>query len=235
MMPSFRTAMLAALAALGASLVLRSLSGRWALDPAAALRIRMVSAVRLLLTIAAVLLVLVQVMLAGGALPLPAQVFLWVVGGLLVFPWLGNAVAGLWFLSRLTDAELGDVIVACGHQGRLRGFGVSRLELLADGGRLVFLPYLSVVREPLSVARRNESVGSRLVLERPEWTEHSLRFLRQAAILAPYRDVTAPVSVSLSGSTTAHVELALVRPDAEGPMLRFLEGALERHARALRG
>jgi hypothetical protein len=31
------------------------------------------------------------------------------------------------------------------------------------------------------------------------------------------------------------VELALVRPDAEGPMLRFLEGALERHARALRG
>jgi hypothetical protein len=61
------------------------------------------------------------------------------------------------------------------------------------------------------------------VLQRESWSEEQRRFLLQAAILSPYRDVSCPVSVNISGPH-ANVAISPLRPDA----LELLERSLER-------
>lgn len=209
------------------SLALRSLAHRLSRDAFAAGWARLLAAARIALMLACMGFGLAFAMRLVTPLALPAQAFLWVLGGILVLPWLANGIAGLWFLSRAHDGGLGDRVVACGHSGRIRDFGVTRLELESDGDDRVFLSYLSLARSPISVQKMGRSVGSTLVIERSEWSEDDLRFLRQTAVLAPYRDVTAPVSVEASGSR-ATVSMALVRSEAEAATKRLLLDALER-------
>lgn len=221
----------AAAGALLASVSLRPLLRRLAADPRAAGRVRWVAAARIALVLFAAGFVLVQIMRIGASWSFSVQAFAWAFGGLLALPWLSNGVAGLWFLARAGDAGIGDGIVARGQSGRIRDFGLTLLELESDAERLVCVPYASLLREPFLIKRRGSRVASTLTFEQPEWSEDDLRFVRQAAVLAPYRDVTAPVSVDARGSLLT-LSMALVRPDADVLMKRLLlDGLAQRRTR----
>jgi hypothetical protein len=65
-------------------------------------------------------------------------------------------------------------------------------------------------------------------LRRHGWTEDLTHFVRQAAILAPYRALSAPVHVSRAEDVLT-VQLSLARPGSEMQMRRLLEAALARY------
>ena len=108
---------------------------------------------------------------------------------------------------------------------------VSRIALLEDGGRVVLLPYLPLAWQPLAVAPPAATAAAQIALERDAWSEEQRRFVLQAAILSPYRNVACPVSVSVSGRM-ATVSLSLVRPEALGLVERSLRSALEERERS---
>jgi hypothetical protein len=145
------------------------------------------------------------------------------LGAALLLPWFGNAVAGLWFLLRVGPAKLNGSLAVQGHSGRVRQIGLTRLVLVESGEREVLLPYLGLAWRPLVLSPVAATGASRIVLQRESWSEEQRRFLLQAAILSPYRDVSCPVSVNISGSQ-ANVAISPLRPDA----LELLERSLER-------
>jgi hypothetical protein len=152
------------------------------------------------------------------------------VGAALLLPWFGNAAAGLWFLLRVGPAKLNGSLAVQGHAGRARHIGLTRLLLVESGEREVLLPYLGFAWRPLVLSPVAATSAARIVLQRESWSEDQRRFLLQAAILSPYRDVSCPVSVSISG-LQAQVAISPLRPEALELLERSLRRALEERER----
>jgi hypothetical protein len=206
---------------------LKPLAVRWASEAKWALRVKLLAGARLLLLVLLVLAAFAQLVLSGRGLGAPAQ---WIVCGaaaLCVLPCVINAVAGVWLLSAL-DVAPGIRLVACGHSGRVSGYGLTRLELVTDPGDLVYLPYLAIATRPIVTSRRDATSSTKVSLSRHGWTEDMIQFVRQAAILAPYRALSSPVHVSRAEDVLT-VQLSLARPASEMQMRRLLEAALARY------
>jgi hypothetical protein len=219
------------------ALVAIALTRFWRLPaspPAGGLRAAPVVWLRLALRSAALALALLygaaKAWLASAGLAPSARWWLWGAAALLLLPLLLNTVAGLWFLLRLGPTRLDGWLTVLGHTGRLREVGLSRIALVEEGGRVVLLPYLPLAWQPLAIAPPAATAASRILLERESWSEEQRRFLLQAAVLSPYRDVASPVSVSVSGRV-ASVGISLVRPEAIGLLERALERALDERER----
>jgi hypothetical protein len=210
------------------SWALKPLAARWASEPKWALRVKLLSGARQLLLIFVMLAALVEVVLSSSGLAASAR---WVVGGaaaLCVLPCFVNAMAGLWLLSSFVDVSPGDRLLTCGHSGRVLAYGLTRLELLTDANELVYVPYLAVTTRPIVTSRSGATSRTEVRLNRHDWTEDMIQFVRQAAILAPYRALTSPVHVSREEDVVT-VQLSLARPGSERQMKRLLEAALARY------
>lgn len=164
---------------------------------------------------------------SAGLVP-SARWWLWGAGAVLLLPLFVNSVAGLWFLLRLGPRGLDGSLTALGHTGRVRDVGLTRIALVEEGERVVLLPYLPLAWRPLALAPPATTSASCVLLERESWSEERRGFLRQAAILSPYRDEAYPVSVSISGRV-AKVSISLVRPEALNLLERSLERALDEY------
>jgi hypothetical protein len=208
---------------------LKPLAVRWASEAKWAVRVKLLAGARLLLLVFVMLAAFAQLVLSTSGLGAPAQ---WVVcsaAGLCVLPGVINAVAGVWLLSAFVDVSPGNRLFACGHSGRVSGFGLTRLELVSDTDDLVYVPYLAIATRPIVTSRRDVTSSTEVSLRRHDWTEDLIQFVRQAAILAPYRALSAPVHVSRAEDVVT-VQLALARPGSELRMRRLLEAALARYA-----
>lgn len=206
---------------------LRDWSSNWPTEGVPPLAARAASAVRLLLASAAVALLGLEIAAAARNLPAPGAYSIWLGCGLLSVPWFINLLIGLSLLIRLGNVNLGAQVTACGHSGKLRGFGITRLELELTAGRSVFLPYLAMSGKPLTLTERSRSVQSRVVVQQAAWSDTQLAFLYQAAVLSPYRDVSAAVRVERDGEERAIVHISLIRPGCEPQVTRCLRAALE--------
>jgi hypothetical protein len=211
--------------ALAGSLALRPLAARWARGTTRIRGARVVAAVRLCLVIAAVILAQSLLVNSSSGLPWPLRSVLWAAGALCALPWFSNAVAGLWLLSPFSKAGPGDFVVACGQPGRIVGYGITRLELEAEAGWTAHLPYVAVVCRPLLVSNQVGARASEFTLKRSDWTDDKVQFLRQAAILAPYRALESKVHVARRVNLVS-VRLVLTRPGSEKQMQHFLEAAV---------
>lgn len=213
--------------ALALSLALRVMAARWARGPEGAARAPRVAALRLglvLLVVAGALTLLIR---ATSDFTWPVRWALGAAGVLCALPWLANAVAGLWLLSPFFRARPGDAIAACGQRGTLIGYGATRLELRTAAGWTAYLPYAAVACGPVLIGDPSRARGTLFRIERQDWTDAKLQRLHEAAILAPYRDLSVPVRLSRRGDVVS-VHLALSRPGAEARMRRFLDAALTR-------
>lgn len=223
----FWSSALAISLALALSLALRMLAARWARGREGAERAPRVAALRLGLVLLVVIGALAQLIRASSDFTWPVRWALGAAGALCALPWLANAVAGLWLLSPFFRARPGDAIEACGQRGTLVGFGATRLELRTEAGWTAYLPYAAVAWGPVLIGDPSRARGTRFRIERQDWTDDELQLLREAAILAPYRDLSIPVRLSRRGNVVS-VHLGLSRPGAEARMRRFLDAALSR-------
>lgn len=209
----------------GASWALGSISTGWARDRKGPVRARALAAVRLSLLLLAGWLVLSQLVASSRGLSPVVQWSAWSAGALVALPLVANCLAGLWLVSPLVGAGLGDTVVACGQPGRIAGYGLARLELETETGWTAHLLYLAVALRPLLVSPQGGAPIVELTFTQARWTREELSCLRETAILAPFRDLSLPVSVSQQESIV-RVRLALVRPQAQEPIRRLLESAL---------
>ena len=211
--------------ALAGSLALRPLATRWARGTKRLTGARVVAAARLGLVVVALTLAQALLVTSSSGLSWPARSVLWGASALCALPWFSNAVAGLWLLSPFSNAGPGDFVVACGQPGRIVGYGITRLELEAEAGWTAHLPYVAVVCRPLLVSNQVRARVSEFTLKRSDWTDDKVQFLRQAAILAPYRALESKVHISHRANLVS-VQLVLTRPGSEKQMQHFLEAAL---------
>ncbi|MEY4546319.1 MAG: hypothetical protein RL685_2514 [Pseudomonadota bacterium] len=216
---------IAATLALTSVLALRPLGARWARSPHGGGGARAIAALRLCLMTLVVLGVLAALGAWSHSAPRPLQWALWAVTLLGALAWLTNAIAGLWLLSPRIDAAPGTTIVACGQRGRIVGYGVTSLELATDQGMIAHLPYLAISRRPLLIDEQRRARSVELTFAVPGWTQGHLDFLRQAAVLAPFRDVASPVTLSRSGDQLS-VRVSLAHHAAEEEMRKLLERRL---------
>ncbi|HTV24704.1 MAG TPA: hypothetical protein VMG12_38695 [Polyangiaceae bacterium] len=140
-----------------------------------------------------------------------------------------NAAAALWLLSRFVGADLGLEVIAANQRGILSGYGWACLEVTTDAGWTSHLPYAAVAMRPFSVCRHDGPRLVELTLRRPRWREDDLQYLRQVAVLSPFRDPSLPVSVS-HRARVATVRLGLAQRATHDAALRHLERALARRA-----
>jgi len=166
---------------------------------------------------------------ASAGLAPSARWWLWSAAAVLLLPFLANHLAGIWFLLRLGPRGLDCSLTVLGHSGRLREVGLTRITLVENEGRVVLLPHLPLAWQPLAVAPPAATAVSRILFERECWSDEQRRFLLQAAILSPYRDVTCPVSVSVTGRV-ATVDITLLRPEALELLERFLQRSMDEQA-----
>lgn len=225
----FWSSSLAIAATLAISLALRFLAARWARGPEGGRRARQIAALRLGLVMLVVVVALAQLLTASSGSSWPVRWVLGVVGGVCALPWFVNAVAGLWLLSPFFRARPGDVIVACGHSGRIVGYGSTRLEVETEAGFTAYLPYVAVAIRPVLISNPSRARGMEFSIERSDWTEDKLQVLHEAAILAPYRDLSSPVRLARHADVVS-VHLSLSRPGSAARMRRFLEAALQQAA-----
>jgi uncharacterized membrane protein YhdT len=225
MFETFWTRSLAIAVVFGANWVLGSVSTGWARDRKRPARARVLAAVRLSLLLLAGWLVLSQLVASSRGLSPVVQWSSWIAGALFALPLVVNSLAGLWLVSPLVGAGLGDTVVACGQPGRIAGYGLARLELETETGWTAHLLYLAVAFRPLLVSPQGGAPITELTFTKVSWTHEELSCLREAAILAPFRDLSLPVTVSQQ-ENVVRVRLALVRPQAQEPMRRLLESAL---------
>lgn len=225
MVEEFWTRALAFSLAVGASWALRAPGVRWARDPKRVARARVVAAARLSLMLLGGWLVLSQLVGSSRGLSPLLQWSLWVAGALLALPWFANAVAGLWLVSPFVGAGPGDTVVACGQPGRIAGYGIARLELQTETGWTAYLFYLTVALRPFLVSPQSRASLMELAFKKVHWTPEEIAFLRETAVLAPFRDLSVPVTISRHDDVV-RVQLALVRPEAQERMRQCLESAL---------
>lgn len=204
---------------------LRPLGTRWARDARRGTRARAVAAVRLGLLLIVEGIALFQLIASSSGLTQPLRSAAWVTCTLFAFPWFANSVAGLWLVSPFVSAGPGDDVVACGQPGRIAGYDIVGLELETDTGWTARLAYLTAALRPFLISPQKRARTTGFTLRKPNWTPDEVSFIRQAAILAPFRDLSSPVTISQSeGVVTIH--LALSRPEAHAQMARLLDGAL---------
>jgi hypothetical protein len=148
----------------------------------------------------------------------------WALSALCAVPWLANALAALWLLAPGLHGAPRGLLLSNGRPARIAGYGVARLALTTAAGWDVHYPYLTLAFRPLLATGPSSADGTELWLE-GDWTEARLQRLRQAAILAPYRDLSSQVSLSRQGQRV-RVRLALAAPGAQAQMQRYLEAAV---------
>lgn len=146
-------------------------------------------------------------------------------GGLLAV--VLNTLAGLWLLSHLVGADLGVEVVVSGLRGTIRSYGWARLELTTHAGWTAHLSYVSIAVRPFSVRRQDGPRMVELTLRRDHWDEKALQWLRQVAVLSPYRDPSISVSVSCR-ARAATLRLGLAQHVTQERMQHYLERALVR-------
>ena len=135
-----------------------------------------------------------------------------------------NTLACLWLLSPFVGADLGLEITASGLSGTIRGYGWACLEVTTHAGWAAHLPYASIAIRPFVVRRQDGPRVVRLTLHREHWDDDELQYLRQVAVLSPYRDPSLPVSAwRREGVVT--VRLGLAQGVTQERMQRHLEQA----------
>ena len=139
-----------------------------------------------------------------------------------------NTAAGLWLLSPRVGADLGLDVIASSSSGTIRGYGWARLEVMTRDGWTAHLPYAAIALRPFSVHRHDAPRVVELRLRHDRWHDDDLRYLRQLAVLSPFRDASLPVSVS-HRACVATVRLGLAQRASEAGVQRQLERALSRH------
>jgi hypothetical protein len=187
--------------------------------------IKATAALRLLLVLLVALLSFIPLLELSSSLPLPAQWAMGVVTTLCLLACLANTAAGLWLLSPFVGVDLGLEVVASKRRGTVRSYGLTRLEVSTPAGGAAHLPYLRIVCRPLIVFSRDVPRSLELTLQQEHWSEDEVRFLRQAAILSPYRDLASPVRVCCRAHVLT-VELGLAQRSSEQEVRRQLELAL---------
>jgi hypothetical protein len=167
------------------------------------------AALRLISLLILALVSFIPLLDIASSLPLPAR---WALGAATTFSllWcLVNTAAGLWLVSPFVGVDVGSEVVASKRRGIVRGYGLTRLELSTHAGGAAHLPYWSVAYRPLVVFGRDRPRSLEFTLRQQQWSDDEVRFLRQAAILSPFRALTSPVSVSRSGQVvTVRLDLA---------------------------
>jgi len=180
------------------------------------------AAVQLVCSMVLALIVSRSAMSAAASLPAPTRYAVW---GMALAGVVGigvNGLSGLWLLSPLARIDPGMEVHVAGRRGVVAGYGWMRLQLATRAGWSVHVPYLSIALRPLGARRR---VGGQLVelsLRRDHWGDEELRFLRQAVVLSPYRDLSMPVEVS-HRSSVVRVRLGVIGRAADGRLRRQLE------------
>ena len=138
-----------------------------------------------------------------------------------------NAAAGLWLLSPFVGADLGLQVMAARTRGTIRGYGWARLEVMTPAGWMAHVPYASVLLRPLVVCSDEGPRMAEVTLRRERWGDDGLRYLRQLAVLCPFRDASLPISVTQRGRA-ATVRLGLAQRATLERVQRHFELALAR-------
>ncbi|MEO8178770.1 MAG: hypothetical protein ABI895_08055 [Deltaproteobacteria bacterium] len=228
MSSTFWSFCIAMVLAVTAGLALHPAAARWSRRVRTSERGKGVVVLRLCLVSLALLAALAELSVATSSIARPLHWGLWSIALLSALAWLLNTLAGLWLLSPFVSASPGDGVVACGQRGRIMDCGLLCLELETEPGWRAALPYIAVACRPLLVNKESQARGAEFVFERPDWTEDEIRFLRQVAVLAPYRDITTPVTCSRCADRVS-LRLSLSHPAAEEQMRGLLTATLERY------
>lgn len=149
-----------------------------------------------------------------------------VAGGFLLAITL-NTLACLWLLSPIVGADLGLAVTAAGQRGTICGYGWARLRLTTHAGWVAHLPYAAIAVRPFIVRGRDGPRVVELTLRREHWDDDELQYLRQVAVLSPYRDPSVPVRVSRR-DRVATVRLGLAPGVTRERMQHHLERARTR-------
>jgi hypothetical protein len=144
-----------------------------------------------------------------------------------------NACAGLWLLSPFVGADLGLEVIASSTRGTIVGYGWARLEVTTPTGWTAHVPYASLALRPFVVCRQDGPRVVELVLRREHWHDAELQYLRQLAVLSPYRDPSVPVRVSRR-ARVATVRFGLAQRATRESALRHLERGLSSSESSLR-
>jgi len=214
--------------AAGSGPALRAAASRWSGGTQGMTRARGVAALRLGLVSFALLGVVAELVATTSSMSHALHWASWSIAAVGVLACLANSLAGLWLLSPFVNASPGDALVTCGLRGRIVDYGLLCLKLETEPGWSAHLLYIAVAARPLLVSKRSRVRETEFLLERQDWTEEAFRCLRQAAVLAPYRDVTAPVTCSRCAERVS-VRLSLSHPAAEEQMRALLDATLRRY------
>jgi hypothetical protein len=239
MMSTFWSKALAIAFSLACIGALGSIGPRWARAGNTARRVRVIAATRLGLLLFAQLLALGQLLAwadaagrsepgAVSGLSGPIREWLWVGSAALTVPAILNTIAGLWSVSPLVAAGPGATVLAWGQPGRIVAYGLAHLALETEAGWNAQLLYLTLAVRPLLLSQRRPPRGAQFDFEDRAWTEERIECLRQAAILAPYRDLSSPVTLSREANIVS-LRVALTRPNAGALVHRLLDAALAAH------
>lgn len=144
-----------------------------------------------------------------------------------------NAFAGLWLLSPFVGADLGLEVIAASTRGTIRGYGWARLEVTTPAGWTAHLPYASLALRPFVVGRHDGPRVVELTLRREHWHDGELQYLRQLAVLSPYRDPSVSVRVTRRARVVT-VRLGLAQRATQESALRHLERGLSSSESSLR-
>lgn len=183
------------------------------------------AAVQLVCAFALAMSALPRVLGSTLSLPEPMRV---AVGGLTLCGVIlvgANTVCGLWLLSPLARIDPGMQVNVAGRRGVVAGYGWMRLQLATRAGWSVYVPYVSIALRPLGARRRIGGQVVELSLRRDHWSDEELRFLRQAIVLSPYRDLSLPAELSQRGSVV-RVRLGVIEGGAEARLTRQLQRAI---------
>jgi hypothetical protein len=139
-----------------------------------------------------------------------------------------NWIAGLWLLSPWIGADPGREIQVSHLRGTIHGYGWFRLAISTPAGWLAHIPYASFLLRPVLVRREDRARAVVFTFRREHWSPDQTRYLRQAAILCPYRDPSHPVTVFLR-PRTLEVRLGLALGASEEHVRGLLEHAIDHH------
>jgi hypothetical protein len=165
---------------------------------------------------------------AASQLAPPLRWPIWLLAGSGSIAVLINWIAGLWLLSPWIGADPGREIQVSHLRGTIHGYGWFRLAIYTSAGWLAHIPYASFLFRPVLMRREDGARAVVLTFRREHWTPDQTRYLRQAAILCPYRDPSYPVTVSLR-ARTLEVRLGLALGASEERVRALLEHAIDHH------
>jgi hypothetical protein len=208
-----------------AHFALRSQSSRLTQGQSQRSMIKALAAVRIICSAALVVRLVLSLLERTSALPPAARWTAWLMTSVALLLCFVNATAGLWILSPFVGADLGMDVVAAGQRGKIRGYGLARLEVSTLAGWSAHLPYWLVALRPLRTLPRDGPCSVELRMRQEHWSDTEVSLLRQTAIFSPYRDITSKVMVTRH-SRLVTIRLGLTSGSAESQVQRQLEQAL---------